>query len=476
MMIKRAWSRKERFPERKSMLTAAASSRADLRASPFSVSLAGSLHLYLFPIAALTAHLALALSVRVTAWPEVTTPAYLWSRGLLLYRDIGFQHTPGTIGTLALAFAAFGVHTWLVHAYAILPALIAHLFVLNETRSFPLANRTLASGFFLVGFFTCGGNAVWPTVVMAAWAIPVAAALSRGRMWLAGFGIGAFILFKQPAAYVLFLAVAALGFQKRFRDAGKLFVAGSAPYVLAVIAFAFLGAGRQMLRWTLEVPFTVRPEISRFHFDAFTAFAIVIGFIPLGLEALLEHKGEHATSARWLLVVAAGLALICYPRFGLLQTVAAGPCLAVGAARLMRRRTRLFRFLPAAAFAFAATFVAARGAILFLGREFDGKVIFWNEEPAFNALIARLRRLPSGTPLHSELWGNVLPRSGLLPPGGVYVNPWFDWFFPVERIGERVRKAADGPGTVVVNHGAATAGGEPVGPYSIAKREPPIVR
>ncbi|HEY3170863.1 MAG TPA: hypothetical protein VGK08_07640, partial [Thermoanaerobaculia bacterium] len=141
-------------------------------------------------MAMLAAHVALALALRTTAWPEVVTPAYLWSRGMLLYRDIKFQHGPGTMGTLALAFLAFGVHTWVIRAYSIVWPLIAHFFVLRQTRLLPVSRQILGSSFFVVQFYSMEGNAVWPTVVMSAWAIPIATALSVGRIWSAGLLIG----------------------------------------------------------------------------------------------------------------------------------------------------------------------------------------------------------------------------------------------------------------------------------------------
>jgi hypothetical protein len=420
-----------------------------------------------FPAVALAVHLALAFSLRVSVWPEVTTPGYLWSLGLLLYRDIKFQHAPGTMGLLALAFHVFGEKGWVVRTFAMFWPLLAHVFVLKETRSFELPVRGLASAFFLACFYASDGNAVWPTVVIAALAIPIAAALSRRRMILAGLAIGVAILFKQTAAYVLLLAGAALLVQRRFRDAGQLVLAGALPYVSTLLVFFALGAGADMWRWTVEVPLTVRPAIARFHADLFPMATIVFGFLPLAIEAGLEKPGEYETSGRWLLLVAAGLALICYPRFDLLQTVAAFPCLAVGAARLMSRQPLLLR---RAAIAFVTTVALSRGVVLAAGGQFDGKLTYWNDEPALDELVARLRRFPPETPLDSRLWANVLPRSGLLPPGRIYVNPFFGWFFPIDRIGERVRKAAEAPGTIRVDYRNPKSKGEVIGPFEITRR------
>ena len=425
----------------------------------------GGVDLFLF--AALAVQLAIVLRLRVTAWPEVTTPGYLWSRGMVMYRDIKLQHTPATTGTLALLFLAFGPATWAIRAYAMVWPLAAHVFVLRETRPFPLWNRALASAFFLAVFFSTDGNAVWPTVVMAALAIPVAAALSRGRMRRAGLLLGVAILFKQTAAYALILAAVLLLVRRRGRDAAVLFGFACLPYFLTLAVLSFFDAGPAMLRWTVLVPFTVHTDLVVFRPSFGTAVALLFGFVPLAVDAALEKPGERSVSSGWLLLVAVGLALICYPRFQVLQTVASVPCLAVGAARLMDRRPRA---LGRAATACVAALALSRGAILALGADWDGRVLFWDDDPALNAVIERLRKLPKTTPLYSELWGNVHPRAEMIPPGRIYQHPWFPFFFPVDQTGERMRRANAQPGTVIVGYRGAWPATETIGPYAILRR------
>ena len=421
----------------------------------------------LFLLAALAVQLLIVLNLRVTAWPEVTTPGYLWSRGMVMYRDIKLQHTPATTGTLALLFLAFGPATWAVRAYAIFWPLLAHVFVLRQTRAFPLWNRALASAFFLAVFFSTDGNAVWPTVVMAALAIPIAGALSRGRMDAAGLLFGVAILFKQTAAYALILAAAGLLIRRRGREAGVLFGFACVPYFLTLAVLSFFGAGRAMLRWTILVPFTIHTDLVVFRPSFGTAAALLFGFVPLAIDAALEKPGQRDVSSRWLLLVAVGLALICYPRFQVLQTVASVPCLAVGAARLMGRGPRT---LARAATACVAALALSRGAMLALGGDWDGRVLFWDDDPALNAVIARLRTLPRSTPLYSELWGNVHPRAEMIPPGQIYQHPWFPFFFGVDQTGERMRRANAQPGTVIVGYRGAWPATETIGPYAILRR------
>lgn len=113
-----------------------------------------------------------------------------------------------------------------------------------------------------------------------------------------------------------------------------------------------------------------------------------------------------------------------------------------------------------------------RGVVLGSGRDFDGKVLFWNQEPALDALAARLRRFPPNTPLYSPLWDNVLPRAGLLPPGRLYVNPYFDWFFPVDDVGDRIQAALRAQGGVVVGYRGAPSDEDVIGPYRIQVWKP----
>jgi hypothetical protein len=416
-------------------------------------------------VGVLLAQLVLAASLRVTAWPEVTTPGYLWSRGMLLYRDIKLQHAPATTGTLAILFLALGVHTWMIRAYAIVWPLLAQAAVLRETRKMPAATRLLASAFFLAVFFSSDGNAVWPTVVMTAMAIPIARALSFGRFERAGLILGTAILFKQTAAYALFVAVLWLLGSRRVRAAATLFLWACLPYAATLAVFTALGAGADMLRWTIVVPLTIRPVT--FHVPLATGVALAAGFLPLAAEAAIEKPGEYETSARALLVVAVGLALICYPRFQVLQTVASVPCLAVGAARLMNRPSRTLSRLAVAC---VAAIAISRAAIVAFGHEFDGRVLFWNDDPAFNALIDRLRQMPRDTPLYSELWENVHPRAEMIPPGRIYQHPWFWFFFGVDDTGERMRRANSLPGTVIVGYRRDWPGAERIGPYAIIRR------
>ncbi len=409
----------------------------------------------------LLCHVALALALRTTAWPEVTTPAYLWSRGMLLYRDIKFLHTPGLIGLLALCFRVWGPETWVVRAFALAGPLAAHAQVLVETRPLSIPRRGLVAAFFLVWLFVAGGNAVWPSALMAPLALPIARALTEERWRRAGLAIGAAILMKQTAAYLLIAAAVTLLLRRRGKAAFELGLFAALPYLATLALFTLAGAGGEMLRWTLRVPFQVQ-EVT-FGPSFFTLAMIAAAFVPAAMASMTEEPGR-SPSALWLIVVALGFTLLAYPNFLWMQTVAAVPCLAVGAARALETaRPRM----TAAAAAFLLLLTASRAVVLVADEDFDGKVLFWNDDPDFNTVVERLRRLPPGTRVHSELWGNVLPRSRRLPPGSIWVHPWLRWYFQVEDCRARTLAAARAPGTVWVAHRISLPSGERVGPYAI---------
>lgn len=417
-----------------------------------------------FAAATLAIHLALALSATTIAWPEVTTPAYLWSRGLVLYRDIKFVHTPGLMALLAAAFAAIGVNLFVVRGFPIFFSLIAHGMLLKETRWFAVRTRVLASAFFLVHFYAWQGNSIWPSVILSALALPISRAMRNNRCVAGGSLIGIAILVKQTAAAVLVLVLIRLLWQRRHRQAALILLCASGPYLLALLAFTLSGAGAAYLRWTLFVPFQIRQSISVLP-PFQMAWFLLMAFLPLILVSVFQAP------LRWYLTVAAGFALMAWPRFSFLQILGAVPCLAVGAAWLVESARGAARRL---ATFYVAALVIPLGLVFVAGESFSRRVLFWNDDPVFNRLIAYLQELPPATPLYADVWGNILPRSGLLPPGGIYVHPWLSREFgldAIDSVGERVEAARRQPGTVLVGMGTQRCR---IGPYSVRRLGKPL--
>jgi len=416
-----------------------------------------------FTLGALLVHLAIAWRVRVTAWPEVTTPGYLISRGLLLYRDIKFVHTPGLMELLAGAFAAFGVSAETVRVFAIAWPLAAHAALLRETRRFRLLDRFWASAFFLSMLYAWQGSSLWPTVAITALAIPIANALGRDRLRAAGLWIGMAILLKQTAALLLVVVAVRFAMRRRASAIPVVLAWASLPYAVAGLIFAGLGAGPEFLHWTLVIPFQLHGEIL-LPATASLTVAVLTAFTPTLLEALRERPGEYDVSTRWHLAVAIGLLLAAYPRFHTLELVACLPCLAVGAARFLRRPEYRFRALS---HALLAVITLPTAMLVLMGERFDGRVVFWNDDPTIATLVAQLRVLPPDTPLLLDLWPNVLPQAGLLPPRRLYVHPWLPYLFRFDDVQATITYQAHSRPTAFVGRYGTRLAGTRVGPYLV---------
>jgi len=417
----------------------------------------------LFALTALAAHFALALRLRVTAWPEVTIPGYLVSQGYLLYRDIKFLQTPALMEAIGTAFSVAGVSAATVRFVAILGPLIAHATLLRTTRTWTISQRVMTSVFFVTIFYAWRGSAIWPSVATAALAIPMATALGRRRFVEAGLWIGAAILIKQTAAFVLVPAAVRLGAEGNWHSVRKLLGWAAVPYAATALAFASLGAGSEYLEWTLVVPFRLHGEIT-LPITLLTASTVAMAFLPALLEAAIEQPDDYEVSTGWFLLVALGLLFAAYPRFHSLELLACVPCLAVGAGRLLRRRLR-WGF----SWALVGTLTSSVAVAWMASERLDGRVVFWNDDPTVNRLVERLKELPPETRLVVDLWPCILPQTGLLPPGRIYAHLWLPVLSRFDRVGERMALAAEAPGTAIVGFGRRLDR-ETVGPYFIDRR------
>ncbi len=413
-----------------------------------------------FAAAALAVQCVLASRLRLTAWPEVTTPAYLWSRGMLLYRDIHFIHTPGMIGLLALLFRVFGPGTFALRLLALSAALFAHWTLLSRTRNGNLTQRLASSLFFLALFYLWQGNSVWPSPIIAALALPLASALDEEKPGQAGWLLGFAILLKQTAAYCLIaVVIARVVAGRKAGNTARIAAIAAVPYAAAFLAFAMLGAGRDFIEWTLVAPFVMGRTIA--NHPGFAALApVAVAFVPLTASV-------RTRASRWPLVVGVGLVLMVLPRFSYLQAIPAVPCMALGAYLWMRQVTpssavgRLAR-----AWVWAAALSTA--AIVAIGETWDGRIEYWNDDPAFNRLVDRVREMPPG-PLHSFVWANLLPRTGRLPPALLYALPWIYYFPNLDSIGDPIIAASRAPDAITVTPYFPGTSSERLGPYSIWK-------
>lgn len=404
----------------------------------------------------------------VTAWPEIVTPAYFVSRGLLLYREIFFPHTPLLIGATALAGKLLGFSAPVLRLLVALPlAVAAALVVLGaRPRRSGAAIAALLAGvpLLLLLVVYAEGLALWPEPALAPLFLAAALCLERferagSRRTLAAGALllGLAVLVKQTSAWAGLAAVAWVALASRRRSPGAVVLTAGGlvlPYALFVLAWGAAFRTLSHVRWTLFVPATTRhyveigvfPGASELH-EALALFLPLAGFVLL--QRSLPSRHRFRSPAVWIALGAAGMA---WPRFGLLHlagTTGIGALLLVRSFLLLRAvltRARRHRFAPARLVAFAvgsALALSAAGVAILGGGPllpWGGRVRYWDDATAEEAAKGVQARVAPG----GEVFVFVAPYETLYPrtrtrfPGGLYVNPAFWYYLNKEGLDERL--------------------------------------
>jgi hypothetical protein len=435
--------------------------------------------------AALAALLAggLPFLVSVTAWPEIVVPAWFVVRGLRLYDQILFPHTPALILLTALAGGAFGFQAAVLRALPALALAAAAALIVVGTRPHRTSRAGLLAGFFaglpllLLLCVYMEGPALWPEPFLAPFLLAAVLLLERHErtgapraLLGAGIVLGLAILVKQTAAWPLVAALLWVAFRSRrrgLRAAATFGAAAALPYLGFLITWALGFRTLAHVRWTLVYP--VFSGMSREIATAVTASDVHEALVlVLPLVALLLAGAARRTATRLrspLVAVALATAGMAWPRFGLLHLAGAtglivlSSCRAVlvlrAALRPVRKISRLgtLAALGLSGAALAIVFaVAALGAGPLLVDAVGGPVFRWNDSTT-RALAdsARARVAPGGELFVYDTHQALYPLTGTFAPGALYVNPQFWYCLKRDRGDERLVEAlARRPGLPVL--------------------------
>jgi len=397
----------------------------------------------------------------ITAWPEVVTPSYLIARGLRLYDDIKFPHTP--LLTLSVAagsrFAGFGEGLLRGHV-ALTMAFTAALLVLgvrpHRRRGFTAGAFGLFAGvplYVLLVSYT-EGPALWYEPAIAPVLLGATLLLERfeieghaSALAAAGLLLGAAVLVKQTSAWAPAAALLWLLVRSRRRNARSTLVLTAsiaAPYAVFALIWAVLYRTKAHVFWTLVVPLfhpfakeiAVRPDAAALHES-------IVLFFPIAAFALLRRALPARALRSPLPWVALGGFGTAWPRFGLLHFAASIGILTVLLARsalvlsvVLRRWARQGTagrgLVPAAlgtAFLLVPAGVLTLGAGPLLLDRFHGPVFFWNDATTRSSVeVLRKRVRPGGEVFVYEAPHETLyPLLRAMPPGRFYVDPVF-WY------------------------------------------------
>lgn len=392
------------------------------------------------------------------AWPEVVTPAYFISHGLVMYRDILFPHTPLLSHLTAAVGLLFGFSATTFRGIVALSVAATSVLVVlgargrRQTAALVVGLSVGVPMVLLLTVYT-EGPALWPDNWMAPLLLGAALALGAfersGRLsGLLGGGVllGIAILVKQTSAWVALAGALWLVLASRRRSPAallRLLLAVSAPYTLFVLGWFVVQGDWSHLRWTLLVPLQMGRAADNLHvLDGDQLLEMVALVLALPAFVLARYSLPAAwrvsSPAGWLL---AGCLGMTYPRGGPLHVAASVGLVAVllvwavrllghSAKRWYRRRVpvrRLACFVGGAACALTSVGVAVLGGGDLLVGRLGGPTFYWDDvETTRLAAIVRARVRPGDEVLLYNVPRDTLyPLTGARSPGGVYVNTGF---------------------------------------------------
>ncbi len=452
----------------------------------------------------------LSLRIRFRAWPEILVPSYLCGRGWLLYRDIKVVHSPLPIGVLAAISRTIGFRAGILRICGFVP-LAAILFQLRRhgrEREWSLPAHVFAGLSFVATYFAWDGNAIYPEVFLATLAIPIFAALRRGDdsdIRRAGWLLSAALMIKQPSVFAVLFAAAWVLFRRRAALTSFLLRVAALP-VACLLFFAAAGSARDFLRWTVVVPLVYYRGRTALGIQPSQTGIVLAGALPLFAAFVLPAARVEKRRDTFLLAgLTLSFALLAFPHFELVHLLAAVPLLAVASGEVLTRRlceagpgaglrdsegkrgplpgpspagggwpkagrgaaegpTTPKRFVATAgrggfAPGPALAVIAARAGValsILLGAVYlatdaaAGEMSFWNPKQD-EAVLGPISALPPAPLFLYGLDQNLFPRSGRVPPGGLYSNPDLWVHYLVDGLENRqVRILRDHPETIVL--------------------------
>lgn len=278
-------------------------------------------------------HSILLLTLKFTAWPEMTFWPYLMLKGWLPYQDIAIAHTPLLLVDLTIFFKLFGlglvqlkVYTWLL----ILATDFLLFWVVKRVWDKKIA--ILAVLFYIPLQIFYEGNGLWFDLALAPLALAIYYNLERKNYLWTGIWWGISFFTKQTAFW--FLAPIAFALLRpllktQLLKVFKKFVIGAG--LIGVISFILLtifGIWGEFWLWAIKFGITKLPVSSgQISFPTMRQFILAI--IPFLLIFLTSLRLKETRS---ILVWTFFAALGAFPRWGLFHFQPALPFLALGLA------------------------------------------------------------------------------------------------------------------------------------------------
>jgi len=263
-------------------------------------------------------HLFLLISLKFTAWPEMTLWPYLITKGWLPYRDIAIAHTPLLLVDLTILYKLFGVGLWQLKIYTWLLILLTDALLFWVVREIWNRKTAILSLLFFIPFqLFYEGNGLWFDLALAPIALIIYYFLKKkDYLWAGIFWALAFLTkqtafwFLIPAGLMFFQGISLQKPRKLIERSRKFALGILGTFLIAILTIWMLGFLKDFYYWTFEFGVGILPK-AQGQINLPTLRQLVISFFPFSILAFLPfvQKRKDFKPALPFLAIVGGLVL-----------------------------------------------------------------------------------------------------------------------------------------------------------------------
>jgi len=410
--------------------------------------------IYLYLLILILAHLFFLSNLQFTAWPEMTSYAYLFNNGFHLYNDIVYPYPPLLMLILSLIYSLFG------YQLLVIKIVTWSLLIVTDIIVFKLVKLVSRSGlhallsvlFFILLQPFLEGNMLWFDIAIVPFIIAGTYYLvkhfctrkgqpqqSRNTLVFAGLFLGIGVLIKQTVGLYLIAAVLYLLFTNR----GKLKFAvrevarfASSPVIIGVVSLIGLGMTNSLtnfFNWTLIYPsqyWTNFPNYVEMSLERREFQIILILMAPVVYFVLLKWKKLKKDKSIQIIMIFLFISFFTvYPRFSFFhfQTSLTLIVILYG----VSMKTKYFPVILITIFLLLAPLVYKPAYYLQWGREAR---FYGSYESTLRSNI--LKSAPVGSVYFLGIHSGMYSYLDYVPP-----KPWFDnfgWYLEIPDVQDEI--------------------------------------
>lgn len=430
---------------------------------------------YLILTGMLGIHLILLISLKFTAWPEMTLWPYLITKGWLPYQNIAIAHTPLLIFDLAIFYKIFGAGITTLRFFTwglILLSDILVFFVARKLWSKRIAYLSLVT--YAVWLLFYDGNGLWFDLYMGVLGF-CSFYFSKEKRWVwAGVFWALAFLSKQTAVWFLIpIVLEMINVRQPLRVGDPIgpvtlkvrpckvfgkFILGATvvavPFIFLLFIFHLLPS---FWNWAVNFGVFTLPgsqgqiQLPNLKTLGIATFPFLI-FLPL-LLSKQKNKVPYLVLAAWALAGVMG----AYPRFEYFHFLPTIPYLAIAAGLVFESlrddRKTVFRFMVYL-YLLASLFLI----IKFAARDFNGGTRFYENDVAEVVDYVKYSAQPGERIFVLNWWDNIYALTDTLPSTDPWV-PQLSWYMKIPGIQEKiVEDIKNNPPKLVIYYPYTVAG------------------